>query len=121
MTGGAPLRIGSRKSALARTQAEWVSDRLPGCTAMVWVTSEGDQNRSQPLSSFGGVGVFTRALHDALREDRIDELVLTTVPVLLGGGIALFASLNDPLAWDLVSTEGLAGGLVRSRYRRRRG
>jgi len=55
-----------------------------------------------------------------LREDRIDELILTTVPVLLGEGIPLFGKLESSLAWEMTATEELAGGLVKSRYRRAR-
>ena len=55
-----------------------------------------------------------------LREDRIDELVVTTVPVLLGSGIPLFGPLESDLEWTLTSSEQLFGGLVQSRYRRKR-
>ena len=61
-----------------------------------------------------------RVVQSFLAEDRVDELVLTTVPMLLGEGIALFGRLEASLAWELVSSESLPGGLVQSRYRRAR-
>ena len=104
------LRIGSRKSALARTQAEWVAARVPTCTAMVWITSEGDQDRARSLASFGGVGVFTRALNGALREDRIDAAVhsLKDLPTRMESGIhlAVVSAREDPRD-ALVARDGL--------------
>ena len=55
-----------------------------------------------------------------LRVDGIDELIVTTVPVLLGTGIPLFGPVASDLSWSLVSSEQLFGGLVQSRYRRNR-
>lgn len=91
MTSGPPLRIGSRKSALARTQAEWVARRVTGCTALVWIESSGDVDRSTPLSGFGGTGVFTAELHKALFDDRIDIAVhsLKDLPAAEEAGIQL--------------------------------
>lgn len=91
MTGGAPLRIGSRKSALARTQAEWVARRVTGCPALVWIQSTGDVDRSTPLSGFGGTGVFVAELHKALFADRIDVAVhsLKDLPAAEEAGIQL--------------------------------
>lgn len=99
MTSGL-LRVGSRKSALARAQAEWVAARVDGCTALVWVQSEGDRDTSSPLPSFGGVGIFTRALHEALRADRFDAAVhsLKDLPTKqeVGVHLAVVAEREDP-------------------------
>lgn len=55
-----------------------------------------------------------------LREDMIDEMILTQVPILIGGGISLFGDLPDHLVFDHVSTELLLDQLVQSHYRRKR-
>ncbi len=91
MTTAPLLRIGSRASRLARAQAEWVADRLDSCTALVWVKSGGDEDRTSALTSFGGVGIFTAALHEALRADRVDAAVhsLKDLPAGDETGIAL--------------------------------
>jgi len=70
-----PLRLGSRSSPLARAQAEWVSSRLTRCHALVWVKSDGDQDRATELTRFSATGIFTAALHRALMDDRIDAAV----------------------------------------------
>ncbi len=81
--GHAPLRIGSRASPLARWQAEWVASRVDCPTVLVWVRSGGDADRRTPLADFGGVGVFTQALHRAMADDRADCAVhsLKDLPV----------------------------------------
>jgi dihydrofolate reductase len=55
-----------------------------------------------------------------LAEDLIDEMIITTVPVLLGDGIPLFANLAKQLQFRHVRTEILAGHLVKSHYARQR-
>ena len=51
-----------------------------------------------------------------LAEDLIDEMIVTTIPILLGGGVPLFGGLPAPLAFEHVQTTG--GALVQSHYRR---
>jgi hydroxymethylbilane synthase len=89
----APLRLASRSSALARTQAEWVADRLGPGVCLVWVRSEGDQDSRTPLKEIGGGGLFTAALHRALLEDRADAAVhsLKDLPVAIEDGVTLSA------------------------------
>lgn len=85
------LRIGSRASPLARTQAEWVAERVTCCTAMVWVKSGGDADRTTDLRAFGNTGIFTAELNQALLEDRVDVAVhsLKDLPAADESGLAL--------------------------------
>ena len=55
-----------------------------------------------------------------LRADLIDELIVTTIPVLLGAGIPLFGELDADLTWEHIGTRTLRGGLVQTQYRRSR-
>ena len=55
-----------------------------------------------------------------LREDLIDELIITEIPLLLGGGDRLFGELDQRLEFELVETEVLVKQLLRKRYRRNR-
>jgi hydroxymethylbilane synthase len=72
------LRLGTRRSALATTQAGHVADRLRALgheVELVEILTEGDRDRVTPLSQLGGTGVFVSALRQALREGRIDLAV----------------------------------------------
>ena len=51
-----------------------------------------------------------------LSEDLIDELILTSIPVLLGHGIPLFGQLENVLKFEHIQTEVLNGALVKSHY-----
>lgn len=52
----------------------------------------------------------------ALRADLVDELVVTTVPVLIGDGIRLFGELPQDIALRLRGSRVLDGGMVSTRY-----
>lgn len=51
-----------------------------------------------------------------LREDLVDELTITTVPVLLGRGIPLFGHTGHDIALRHTGTRQLPGGLVQLTY-----
>ena len=93
------LRVGTRASALARAQSEWVAVRLREAlgfdTELVDIVSDGDR-RLEPLAEIGGTGVFAAALRDAVAAGEVDlaihslkdlptlpdeRLVLAAVPV----------------------------------------
>ena len=72
------VRVGSRGSRLALTQAELAVDRLrrPGLEfALVPVTTAGDRDRSKPFGEIGSRGVFVKELEEALLDGRIDIAV----------------------------------------------
>lgn len=82
---GASLRLGTRRSPLARTQSEWVAERLRRLghsVRLVEIVTHGDRS-SAPLTDIGGTGVFASALREALRDGRIDLAVhsLKDLPV----------------------------------------
>jgi hydroxymethylbilane synthase len=72
------VRVGSRGSRLALTQAERAlsSLRAPGIElALVPITTAGDRDRSRPFGEIGSRGVFVKELEEALLEKRIDVAV----------------------------------------------
>lgn len=54
-----------------------------------------------------------------LHEELIDEMRITTIPVLLGGGTPLFGALANPQEWKHIKTEVLLGEMVQSWYRKK--
>ena len=72
------LRVGSRGSRLALTQAERASEALrrPGVEiALVPITTAGDRDRTRPFGEIGSRGVFVKELEEALLAGRIDVAV----------------------------------------------
>jgi hydroxymethylbilane synthase len=72
-----PIRLGARKSALARAQAGQVATALAADgieVTFVGITTTGDLDQRQ-LTEIGGTGVFVSAVRDALRRDEIDVAV----------------------------------------------
>jgi hydroxymethylbilane synthase len=70
------IRIGTRGSRLATTQAGSVRDALVANgnpAELVTITTEGDRS-SEPIATLG-VGVFTTALREAIEERRVDAAV----------------------------------------------
>jgi len=53
-----------------------------------------------------------------LNEDLIDEITLTTMPIILGAGIPLFGTLNHQLKYKHFKTEVFLDELVQTTYHR---
>jgi hydroxymethylbilane synthase len=69
------VRIGSRGSRLALTQAGIAAEQLrrPGVEiALVPITTAGDRDRTRPFGEIGSRGVFVKELEEALLAGRID-------------------------------------------------
>jgi dihydrofolate reductase len=56
----------------------------------------------------------------AMRAGLIDEYVIVTHPVLVGGGTPFFTALDDRVDLDLVETRTFPGGVLLARYATRR-
>ena len=74
------VRLGSRGSRLALTQAELAADALrwahPGIdVALVPITTTGDRDRSKPFGELGARGVFVKEIEEALLSGRVDVAV----------------------------------------------
>ena len=82
------IRLGTRASALARWQADWVAGRLRALGAdvtLVPITTRGDRQHG-PIESLGGRGLFTKEIQRALLSGDADLAVhslkdLPTEPV----------------------------------------
>lgn len=111
-----PLRVGTRASLLARTQAQQVADQLSAKldreVVLVEITTEGDISTA-PLASMGGVGVFVSALREALLRGDADIAVhsLKDIPTYDQEGISLAAvPLREDPRDVVVARNGLTLG-----------
>jgi hydroxymethylbilane synthase len=72
------IRVGSRGSRLALTQAELAGNRLRRAgieIALVPITTAGDRDRTKPFGEIGARGVFVKEIEEALLTGRIDVAV----------------------------------------------
>jgi hydroxymethylbilane synthase len=110
------LRIGTRGSALARTQAGMVADALQLATGrlteLVTIRTLGDDHPG-PLAGMPQPGVFVSALRDALRAGEVDAAVhsMKDLPSAPVAGIALAAvPVREDPRDALITADG--GGLA---------
>ncbi|WP_325892778.1 dihydrofolate reductase family protein [Grimontia sp. NTOU-MAR1] len=59
-----------------------------------------------------------KTVQSFLSEDLIDELIITQIPVLLGGGAKLFGDLEYRQQFELVKSEVLINAMVKSHFKR---
>jgi hydroxymethylbilane synthase len=76
MSAAEQLRLGTRGSALALWQANWVKAELERRfnglqVELVPIKTTGDKILDVPLAKIGGKGLFTKELDDALLDGRI--------------------------------------------------
>lgn len=57
------------------------------------------------------------AIRQALAENLVDDMIISTIPVLLGSGRALFGSEVGASTWELLDSRAWASGLVRNTWR----
>ena len=55
-----------------------------------------------------------------LKEDLIDDMTITTMPILLGGGAPLFSELPKELKFEHVASEVYLNEIVQDHYKRKR-
>lgn len=131
------MRIATRGSALARWQADHVAGLLQanraGKTEIVVVETMGDIDKTSPLHSIGGKGVFCKEVQAAVLDGRADIAVHSAkdLPTITPAGLTLAAiptrgEVRDCLVGssllDLAPGASVATGSVRRRaqlYRHR--
>ncbi len=92
------IRIGTRSSALALWQAEWVKSELekkyPGMTVtLTKIKTTGDKILDVPLAKVGGKGLFVKEIEEAMLRNEIDIAVhsMKDVPTFFPDGLHLGA------------------------------
>lgn len=116
----AALRLGTRGSKLALTQAGLVRDALarsvpalaaPDAIEIVVIKTTGDAIQDRPLSEAGGKGLFVKKIEEAMLAQRIDIAVhsMKDMPTLQPPGLAIAAFLPREDARDVL----IAGDVTR--------
>ncbi|MEH2956355.1 hydroxymethylbilane synthase [Candidatus Merdisoma sp. JLR.KK006] len=99
------IRIGTRKSRLALVQTELVKEKIEAAfpeaeVEIVKLSTKGDELLDRSLTSFGGKGVFTKELEEALLSEEIDLAVHSAkdMPMEFPEGLGIGAVLErgDP-------------------------
>lgn len=109
MSTPTPIRLGTRRSALAQAQSGHVAaalEKTSGRTVeLVPIVSEGDTNRAS-LSEIGGLGVFATRLREALLAGQCDILVhsLKDLPTAVPDGLVIAATPTREDARDVAIT-----------------
>jgi hydroxymethylbilane synthase len=92
------LRIGTRGSALALAQANWVREEIlrhwPAVSVNLQIIkTSGDRLPDASLQAAGGKGLFTKEIEDALLRGEIDLAVhsMKDLPTELAAGLAIVA------------------------------
>ena len=127
----ATLRIATRSSAQARTQAEVVAaaigaENVGVATELIFVDTVGDQHQDVPLHTIGGQGVFVKEVQRAVLDGRADIAVHSAkdLPSAPADGLTIGAFTARRDARDALvgsSLDGLAlGATVASGSVRRR-
>jgi hydroxymethylbilane synthase len=113
-----PLRIATRKSALAVAQTTLAADALVSANSglayeLVPMTTEGDRRLDRSLSSFGGKGVFIKELEVALLEGRANIAIhsLKDMPAEVMPEFRLAAVLKREDPRDAFVARGGAAGV----------
>ncbi len=112
------LIIGTRGSALARAQAEWVRAQLSerfsdlGIELRIIKTSA-DRDTNTPIRAGSGVGVFVKEIEEALQQREIDLAVhsMKDVPTTIPGGLQIAAIPPREDARDALVTPVLTPSL----------
>ena len=108
---------GERLVVVLTSRALEIPSHLAG-----WV----EASRSEPASLLGELAKrgFGRVYVDGgltvqafLRAGLVDELIVTTVPTLIGEGIRLFGTLDTDVRLEHVRTEAFGNGMVQTKYR----
>jgi hydroxymethylbilane synthase len=105
------IRIGTRASALALWQAEWVKSELekkyPGMTvSLTKIKTTGDKILDVPLAQVGGKGLFVKEIEEAMLANEIDIAVhsMKDVPTLFPDGLHLSCITKREDARDALLT-----------------
>ena len=96
------------------------SDIPAHLTDKVKITNQSPSDLFQTLDQKGWSRVYVDGgitIQSFLNEGLIEDLIITTLPVLIGEGIPLFGKTNQDIHLQLITTTQYPSGLAQSHYR----
>ncbi len=108
---------GDKRAIVLSTQLKQVPPRLE---ETVSVFSCAPKTILENLAAEGSRHIYLdggRTIQSFLADNLVDEMTITTLPVLLGEGIPLFRKVMSDIALTHMKTHTYANGFVQSRYR----
>lgn len=107
------LRIATRRSELAITQARWVADRIrlanPGLSVeLVEIVTMGDRDTTSPVTALTEVGAFVRSVQQAVLDGHADIAVHSCKDLPVAGPEQLSAVYPErETPWDVLCGSSL--------------
>lgn len=108
---------GDTRVVVLSTQLKEVPSRL---AKTVSIANSSPLNVLQDLAARGSKHVYLdggRAIQSFFLENLVDEMTLTTIPILLGDGISLFGKIRNDVSLSHVKTHAYKNGFVQTKYR----
>jgi len=112
MTSKQKYIVATRASVLAYTQTEQtvalLKEKNPHCEfEIIKLKTHGDQQTDQPLTAFGGTGVFVKELENAISEGKADFAIhsLKDVPSIQPEGLILVSFPKRETPCDVIITK----------------
>jgi hydroxymethylbilane synthase len=104
-----PLRLATRRSQLARWQADWVASQLRDlghAVQTIEVITSGDSHSATPIADLGATGVFTKEIQSAVLAGVADIAVhsMKDLPTEQVEGLTLAAVPARERPWDVLVT-----------------
>ena len=86
----------------------------------VQVLNQSPRDLLNTLSGYGVKHIYLdggKTIQQFLKEGLVDEMTITTIPILIGEGLPLFGSLDQDMKFQLISSKYFKNGFVQSKYR----
>jgi dihydrofolate reductase len=115
LTFGAWPYVGKRTVVWSRG-APKISNQL---RSQVEVSGLPPRQLVEQLAASGARSIYVdggQTIQAFLAAGLIDEMTITVIPVLIGGGLPLFGALPNDIHCELVAVRSFANGLVQSKY-----
>lgn len=119
---------GTFEAALGFGEENWPFDGLRVAVLSTTLADDVDprvtvfrdlESLSAGLTAWGSTGVYVdggKTIRALLRAGMVQELTITTVPVLIGEGIPLFGPVGGDISLTLRSTVHLGAGVIQTTY-----